>query len=257
MKNPVPRLTEIFTDLKKKYGDARRTTITQIAPETKEEKEIEFVEPEKCVVVLTESGCIKRIPATSFRTQKRNGKGVKTQDDITSMVLRTNTIDSLMIFTDQGRMYRLLVNDIPVGTNVSQGQSIKSLIAMETDENPAIIYSIYRDTDAKFVFFTTKNGIVKKTALEEYVNTKKKSGITAINLREGDSLASVCLVKDEDMILLTKNGMGIRFNSMDVGATSRATVGVKGMKESNNPTGARAHIVWALILAILSFTDKN
>ena len=229
LKNPVPKLTEIFTTLKKKYGDARRTTITQAEPETKEEKEIEFVEPEKCVVVLTESGCIKRIPATSFRTQKRNGKGVKTQDDITTMVLRTNTIDSLMVFTDQGRMYRLLVNDIPVGTNVSQGQSVKSLIAMETDENPAVIYSIYRDTDAKYVFFTTKNGTVKKTALEEYVNTKKKTGIAAINLREGDSLASVCLVKDEDMILLTKNGMGIRFSSTDVGATSRATIGIKGM----------------------------
>lgn len=229
LKNPVPKLTEIFGSIKKKYGDARRTTITQIAPETKEEKEIEFVEPEKCVVVLTESGCVKRIPATSFRTQKRNGKGVKTQDDITTMVLRTNTIDSLMVFTDQGRMYRLLVNDIPVGTNVSQGQSIKSLIAMETEENPAVIYSIYRDTDAKYVFFTTKNGTVKKTALEEYVNTKKKTGIAAITLREGDSLASVCLVKDEDMIMLTKNGMGIKFSSLDVGATSRATVGVKGM----------------------------
>ena len=229
LKNPVPKLTEIFTTLKKKYGDARRTTITQAEPETKEEKEIEFVEPEKCVVVLTESGCIKRIPATSFRTQKRNGKGVKTQDDITTMVLRTNTIDSLMVFTDQGRMYRLLVNDIPVGTNVSQGQSVKSLIAMETDENPAVIYSIYRDTDAKYVFFTTKNGTVKKTALEEYVNTKKKTGIAAITLREGDSLASVCLVKDEDMVLLTKNGMGIRFSSTDVGATSRATIGIKGM----------------------------
>ena len=229
LKNPVPKLTEIFGNIKKTYGDARRTKITQIAPETKEEKEIEFVEPEKCVVIMTESGCVKRIPATSFRTQKRNGKGVKTQDDITTMVLRTNTIDSLMIFTDQGRMYRLLVNDIPVGTNVSQGQSIKSLVAMETDENPAIIYSIYRDTDAKYVFFTTKNGTVKKTALEEYVNTKKKTGITAITLREGDSLASVCLVKDEDMIMLTKNGMGIKFSSLDVGATSRATVGVKGM----------------------------
>ena len=229
LKNPVPKLTEIFTALKKKYGDARRTTIIQAEPETKEEKEIEFVEPEKCVVVLTESGCIKRIPATSFRTQKRNGKGVKTQDDITTMVLRTNTIDSLMVFTNQGRMYRLLVNDIPVGTNVSQGQSVKSLIAMETNENPAVIYSIYRDTDAKYVFFTTKNGTVKKTALEEYVSTKKKSGITAINLREGDSLASVCLVKDEDMVLLTKNGMGIRFSSTDVGATSRATIGIKGM----------------------------
>ena len=229
LKNPVPKLTEIFTALRKKYGDARRTTITQAEPETKEEKEIEFVEPEKCVVVLTESGCIKRIPATSFRTQKRNGKGVKTQDDITTMVLRTNTIDSLMVFTDQGRMYRLLVNDIPVGTNVSQGQSVKSLIAMEADENPAVIYSIYRDTDAKYVFFTTKNGTVKKTALEEYVNTKKRTGIAAITLREGDSLASVCLVKDEDMVLLTKNGMGIRFNSTDIGATSRATIGIKGM----------------------------
>ena len=229
IKNPVPKLIEIFTNLKNKYGDARRTTITQAPTESKEEKEIEFVEPEKCVVVLTEGGCIKRIPAASFRTQRRNGKGVKTQDDITEMVLRTNTIDSLMVFTDQGRMYRLLVNNIPVGTNISQGQSVKSLIAMEADENPAVIYSIYRDTDAKYVFFTTKNGVVKKTALEEYVNTKKKSGIAAITLREGDSLASVCLVKDEDMILLTKNGMGIRFSSLDVGATSRATVGVKGM----------------------------
>ena len=234
LQNPVPELTNLFTALKISYGDARRTTITQIANETKEEKEIEFVEPEKCVVVLTEGGCIKRIPATSFRSQKRNGKGVKTQDDITSMILRTNTIDSLMVFTDQGRMYRLLVNDIPVGTNVSQGQSVKSLIAMEANENPAIIYSIYRDTEAKFVFFTTKNGIVKKTALEEYVSTKKKTGITAINLREGDSLSSVCLVKDEDMILLTKDGMGIRFSSVDVGATSRATVGVKGINLNEN-----------------------
>lgn len=229
IKNPVPKLTEIFTNLKNKYGDARRTTITQIEAETKEEKEIQFVEPEKCVVVLTESGCIKRIPATSFRTQRRNGKGVKTQDDITTMVLRTNTIDSLMVFTDQGRMYRLLVNDIPVGTNVSQGQSVKSLIAMETDENPAVIYSIYRDTDAKYVFFTTKNGVVKKTSLEEYINTKKKTGITAITLRDNDEIASVCLVKDEPMILLTKQGMGIKFSSTDVGATSRATVGVKGI----------------------------
>lgn len=234
LQNPVPELTNLFTALKISYGDARRTTITQIANETKEEKEIEFVEPEKCVVVLTEGGCIKRIPATSFRSQKRNGKGVKTQDDITSMVLRTNTIDSLMVFTDQGRMYRLLVNDIPVGTNVSQGQSVKSLIAMEANENPAIIYSIYRDTEAKFVFFTTKNGVVKKTALEEYISTKKKTGITAINLREGDSLSSVCLVKDEDMILLTKDGMGIRFSSVDVGATSRATVGVKGINLNEN-----------------------
>ena len=229
LKNPIPELERIFNEIKSKYGDARRTTITQIAEETKEEKEIAFVEPEKCVVVLTESGCIKRIPTASYRTQKRNGKGIKTQDDITNMVLRTNTIDSLMIFTDRGKMYRLLVNDIPVGTNVSVGQSIKSLVAMDTDENPAVIYSIYRDTDAKYVFFTTKNGLVKKTTLEEYIKTKKKTGIAAISIKEGDELVSVCLVKDEPMILLTKNGYGIKFSSMEIGATSRATSGVKGI----------------------------
>ena len=229
LKNPIPELERIFDEIKTKYGDSRRTTITQIAEETKEEKEIAFVEPEKCVVVLTEGGCIKRIPTTSYRTQKRNGKGIKTQDDITNMILRTNTIDSLMIFTDRGKMYRLLVNDIPVGTNVSVGQSIKSLVAMDTDENPAVIYSIYRDTDAKYVFFTTKNGLVKKTTLEEYVKTKKKTGIAAISIKEGDELVSVCLVKDEPMILLTKNGYGIKFSSVEIGATSRATSGVKGI----------------------------
>ena len=229
LKNPIPELERIFNEIKTKYGDSRRTTITQIAEETKEEKEIAFVEPEKCVVVLTEGGCIKRIPTTSYRTQKRNGKGIKTQDDITNMILRTNTIDSLMIFTDRGKMYRLLVNDIPVGTNVSVGQSIKSLVAMDTDENPAVIYSIYRDTDAKYVFFTTKNGFVKKTTLEEYIKTKKKTGIAAISIKEGDELVSVCLVKDEPMILLTKNGYGIKFSSMEIGATSRATSGVKGI----------------------------
>lgn len=226
--NPVPELTRIFTEMKDTYGDARRTTITQVAT-TKEEKEIEFVEPEKCVVVMTEAGTIKRIPATSFRTQKRNGKGVKTQEDITSMIIRTNTIDSLMIFSNQGRMYRLLVNDIPVGTNVSKGQSIKSLIAMETNEEPAIMYSIYRDTDAKYVLFATKKGVVKKTTLEEYINTKKKTGIGAISLKEGDELAAVTLIKDEPLAVVTKNGYVLRFNSMEVSATSRMTAGVKGI----------------------------
>ena len=226
--NPVPELKRIFTSIRDTYGDARRSIITQVAT-TKEEKEIEFVEPEKCVVVLTESGLVKRVPTSTFRTQKRNGKGVKTQDDITSMVIRTNTIDSLMVFTDKGKMYRLLVNDIPVGNNVAKGQSIKSLIAMDADENPTVIYSIYRDTDAKYVLFTTKNGLVKKTTLEEYVKTKKKTGIVAINLKDDDDLVSVNLIKDEPIIIVTSNGMAIRFNSTEIGATSRVTSGVKGI----------------------------
>jgi DNA gyrase subunit A len=214
-----------------KYGWARRTEVINNMPnaKSKEEKEIEFVEPEKCVVVMTEGGLIKRVPATSFKTQRRNGKGVKTQDDITSAVIRTNTIDSLMIFTDKGKMYRLLVNDIPVGTNTTKGQSIKSLVAMDADETPQVIYSIYRDTEAKYVLFTTKQGMIKKTALEEYIKTKKKTGIAAISLKDGDELASVTLIKDEPLVLITTNGMGIKFNSSEVSATSRATSGVKGV----------------------------
>ena len=228
LENPVPTMVDTFNALKVAYGDARRSVITQMAS-TKEEKEIEFVEPEKCVVIMTEGGLIKRIPASNFKTQKRNGKGIKTQDDITNSIIRTNTVDSLMIFTDKGRMYRLLVNDIPVGTNVSKGQSIKSLINMELNEQPTIIYSIYRDTDAQFILFVTKNGLVKKTSLDEYTKTKKKSGITAITLKDGDDLSAVSLVKEEQLILITANGMCIRFNSNEVAPTSRVASGVKGI----------------------------
>lgn len=229
LKNPNPKLEESFNTIKVAYGDARRTTITQVVAATKEEKEIEFVEPEKCVVIMTKGGLIKRVPSASFRTQRRNGKGVKTKDDIISCIIRTNTIDPLMIFSDAGKMYRLLVNDIPVGTNTSQGVSIKSLVAMETNENPETIYSIYRDTDAKYVLFATKNGVLKKTSLEEYIQTKKKTGISAINLKEGDSISSVSLIKDEDLLLVTAQGMVINISSNDIATTSRTTTGVKGI----------------------------
>lgn len=226
--DPQPELRRRLENIVQQYGDARRTELIQVTI-AKEEKEIEFVEPEKCVVIMTEAGTIKRIPTSSFRAQKRNGKGVKTQEDITSTILRTNTIDNLMIFSDKGKMYRLLVNDIPVGTNTSKGTPIKALVSMEQDEEPATMYSIYRDTDAKYVLFVTKNGIVKKTTLDEYTNTKKKNGIGAITLREGDSLAAVSLIKDEPLIIVSTNGYVIRFDSKEIGSTSRMTTGVKGI----------------------------
>ena len=222
-------LTKRLHAIVEKYGDERRTQLIHIEPPKASEVEIINVEPEKCVVVMSEGGLIKRIPATSFRTQRRNGKGVKTTNDINAAVIRTNTIDSLMIFTDQGRMYRILVDNIPSGTNSTKGVPVQSLITMEQNENPAMIYSIYRDTDAKYVFFATKNGTVKKTSLDEYVKTKRKTGVAAITLREGDELASVNLIKDEDVVMLTKQGMAIRFNSSEIAASSRATIGIKGI----------------------------
>lgn len=232
--HPIDELVKRLKALVSVYGDARRTELIQLNDTSKEEEEIENIEPEKCVVIMTESGNIKRIPTTSFKTQRKGGKGVKSQDEIVSAVIRTNTIDSLMIFSDKGKMYRLLVNDIPIGTNASKGSSVKALVSMETDENPQIIYSIYRDTDAKYVIFVTKNGLVKKTSLEEYIKTKKKTGISAITIKEGDSLAAVSLIKEEPLVLITEKGMVIKFNSTEIGTTSRTTSGIKGITLNEN-----------------------
>ena len=154
-----------------------------------------------------------------------------------------------MIFSNKGKMYRLLVNDVPVGTNVSKGQSVKSLVNMEIDEEPVIIYSIYRDTDAQFVLFVTKNGLVKKTTLDEYVKTKKKTGLAAINIKEDDDLAAVSLVKDEQLILITSKGMCIRFDSKEVGPTSRTSTGIKGINLADDD-----YVVSAI--PVRSLTDK-
>lgn len=228
------RRQEIFLDrfnaFIKKYPNPRKTQLAQIKmPSSKEEKEIINVEPEKCVVITTASGNIKRIPISSFRIQKRNGKGVKTQDDITDTIIRTNTIDSLLIFSNKGNVYRLLVNDIPEGTNSSKGQPITSLIEMLHGEKPTIIYSAYRDTDAEYIFFVTKKGLAKKTSIKEYTSIKKKNGTTAIKLKENDEIAAVALIKNESIILTSSGGNCIHFNSKEVAASGRVTMGVKAM----------------------------
>lgn len=210
----------------KAFGDERRTKVVHIA---EEDEELADVVAENCIVVLTESNTLKRIPTKNFNVQKRNGKGIKNQDDITSMIIRTNTLDNLMIFTNRGNMYRLLVDEIPEGTNQSKGVPIDSLVMMEPDEKAQVIYSIYRDTNAQYVMFVTKGGIIKKTDLNEYLKTKKKNGISAITLKDNDSLSSVFLVKDEPVIMLTRKGFGIKINSTDINATGRTTIGVKGI----------------------------
>ena len=229
-------LSDVQSELRKRlakivsvYGDERKTEITNITEKTKEDKEIEFIQPEKCVVVLTEGGNVKRIPSSSFRTQHRSTKGVKTQNDITSSVIRTNTIDALMIFSDKGNMYRLIVNNIPEGTNSSKGTAITSLVKMNFNEKPSVIYSIYKDNPMKYVLFLTKNGIVKKTPIEEYLSMKK-SGLAAIKLQENDEVASVTMCNDDEVIIATKRGQILHIDSKDIPISSRMAIGVKGVK---------------------------
>ena len=213
----------------KKYGDDRRTELAQIEV-PKKEKEIELVEPEACVVIMSQSGDIKRIPAASFKTQKRNGKGVKTEDDAVMDVISTNTVDTLMAFTDKGKMYRLLVDSVPTGTNASKGVRIGTLIKMEEGEKVVAITSLYRKSNPKYVIFITKNGLLKKTLLEEYMNTKRSTGIIALNIKEGDGIANVTFADEEEFILISKLGMAIRFETAPIAAIGRVAAGVKSIK---------------------------
>lgn len=219
------RLEEIV----KKFGDARRTELAQITL-PKEEKEIEMVVPEDVVVVVTKAGNIKRIPKKSFKTQKRNGKGVKTEDSAILTTISTNTIDTLMVFGTTGKMYRLIVDDVPVGTNVSKGTNINTLVNMESGEKLAAVTSLYRKSNAEYVVFITKQGLIKKTKLEEYTRTKKKTGIQAIKIKDGDEIANITFLNEEDLILVTEKGMAIHFETKDIAPIGRIASGVKGIK---------------------------
>ena len=225
----IEELKHRLNEIVKKYGDARRTQLAQIEV-PKEEKEIEYVEPEDVVVICTQSGDVKRIPKTSFKTQKRNGKGIKTQDDVVLSSISTNTIDTLLIFTSEGRMFRLLVDNVPEGTNTSKGANLATLLKFNPNEKVMYVTSQFRETDAKYVVFFTKQGLIKKTNLEEFKGTKKTTGIQAIKFKDGDSLANVTLLNDEDVIVITKKGMSIKFETKDITPIGRVAAGVKAIK---------------------------
>lgn len=240
-----------ITQLRDTYGDARRTKLlnTDIP---KQEKEVVVVEPKDCVVVVTKKNTIKRIDAKNFKAQKRNTTGVKT-GDIVLFSQKTNTQDTLMVFSSKGKMYRVLVDNIPEGTNASNGTPISTLIEFENGEKPMAFTTMTRDTDKKFIFFATKNGTIKKVPLDEY-DKMKRTGIIAISFKDGDELADVTFINQEQMLLVTKNGMAIRFGTTEMPISSRTAQGVKGMKlnDGDNVIAALPIVDSADYLAIVS-----
>lgn len=223
----ITMLRERLDTIVKKYGDDRITELAQIAIE-KKQKEPVVIEPKDCVIIITSKNTIKRIDAKSFKPQKRNTTGVKTGSDMIIFSQKTNTQDVLMVFTSKGKMYRLLVDNIPEGTNASAGAPLSSLIEFEDGEKPMAFTTLSADNDKKFIFFATKKGIIKKVPLEEY-NSLKRTGVTAIKFKEGDELAAVTFINQEEMMLVTKNGMSIRFAAAGMPISSRTAQGVKGM----------------------------
>lgn len=231
--NQIDILKVRLNGLVKKYGDARRTELANIEVKP-EDKEIEEVVPEDCVVILSQAGNIKRVSQKSFKVQRRNGKGVKTKDDVIMSTISTNTIDNLLIFTKKGKMFKIIVDEIPIGTNISKGMNVGTLINMDLDDEVVAITSLARSNTAKYVVFFTKRGLMKKTFLDEYTKVKRSTGIAAIKINDGDSIANVEFINEEDILVITKNGMSIHFESKLVNPVGRIAAGVKTIKLDEN-----------------------
>ena len=218
-----------LSDIVDKFGDARKTELAQIEV-PKEEKEIAEVIPEDMVVVMSQNGDIKRIPTKSFKIQKKGGRGTKSEIDTLLDTISTNTVDTLMFFSNKGKMYRCIVDVLPIGTNTTRGTHISNFIKMDKDENIIAISSLHRKSMPKYVIFVTKNGMIKKTLLSEYLTVKKNTGIQAIKLAENDTIANVNFMDEEDLILVTSGGYAIRFSTKDINSIGRVTAGVRGIK---------------------------
>ena len=257
--NPSKQKAELKGRLRNivdKFGDDRRTELIQIDIKP-EEKEIIEVTPEDCVVIMTQSGDIKRVASKTFKVQRKNGKGVKSEDEAILDTISTNTIDTLMVFTNKGKMYKLLVDNVPIGTNASKGVRINTLINMEPNEKVSAITSLYRQTNAEYAIFITKKGLIKKTYLSEYMKVKRGSGIAAINIKEDDEICNVTFLKDEEMIIVTKNGMAIHFPTEDITPIGRIAAGVKAIKLSDDDEvliGIPVHQNWDTLSI---FTQKG
>lgn len=215
---------------KEKFGDARRTEIGF----DDEDITIEDLIPrEDTVIAMTKLGYIKRMTIDNFKSQNRGGKGIKgmhtIDEDFIEELFMTTTHHYIMFFTNSGRVYRLKGYEIPESSRTARGTAIVNLLQLQPNERITAVIPIAEYEDNNYLFMATKNGIVKKTSIKEYENIRK-SGLAAINLREGDELIEVKTTDNEkDIILVTKFGQCIRFNESEVRETGRVSMGVIGM----------------------------
>ena len=214
-----------------KYGDDRRTEITniEVTKETKAKDKKEVI-PEDVVVIVNQAGDIKRVPKMSFKIQKKTAKGIKSADENILTSFATNTLDTAMIFTSAGKMYKLPVDKIPEGDNKTKGINLSSIFTFDPKEKVQAVINLKHETNAEYVVFFTKNGLIKKTELSEYSNLKKNIGTQAIKLKEDDELVNVTFLKDEEVLVLTKKGMSIRFETKSISPIGRVTSGRKAIK---------------------------
>ena len=217
-------------EIRDKYADPRRTSIGYDESDFSME---DLIPQEEVVVTMTKLGYIKRMTRDNFKSQNRGGKGIKgmqtLDDDYIEELILTNTHASIMFFTNKGRVYRLKTYEIPEASRTARGTAIINLLQLQPEETITSIVTMKEYRENAYLFMATKNGMVKKTSLDEYQNMRK-TGLTAINLREDDELIEVKYTDgDQDIFLVTKYGQCIRFHESDVRATGRASMGVIGI----------------------------
>ncbi len=224
------KIKEELSEIRDKFGDERKTNIENVMTEIDIE---DLIEEEESVYTLTHFGYIKRIPATTYQSQHRGGKGIKglsTRDeDFVENIIVASTHTNLLFFTNKGRMYRIKGYQIPEAGRQAKGSAIVNLLPIEKEEKVTAVISVPQFEDDKYLLMCTRNGIIKKTAVTDY-DTSRKGGINGIVLDEGDELIKVELTDgNNDVIVGTNHGMAIRFNEKDVRSMGRVTRGVKSM----------------------------
>lgn len=250
LKKEIARLEEIlsslknvFSEMKKElaellvaYGDKRKTKVVRSRPD--EFSEEELIHNEETYILLTDSNYVKQLPKTAFKEQKRGGKGIsaiKTHEgDVVKKVISCSTHDQLLFFTDTGRIFQIRAWEVPEASRQSKGKAMVNLISLQGEEKVSTFFSYdpknMSDIQETYVFFSTKNGTVKKTKLEEYINIRS-SGIRAIGLSDNDQLSSVQFVhKDDYLFLVSSAGKAITFPEKQLRELGRTAQGVRGIK---------------------------
>ena len=213
-----------------KFGDERRTEILNVSGEV----DIEDLIPEELsVITMTDLGYIKRLPVDTYRSQNRGGRGVKghahREEDVVQTMFTCSTHDYVMFFTTKGRAYRLKAYEIPEGSRTGKGMNVVNLLPVDSEEKISAMIRLPQIEEGSFLCMVTRNGIIKRTALDAYKNIRK-SGVIAINLDEDDELAWVRLTDgDDDLLIATHKGMCIRFNENDARPIGRTARGVKAI----------------------------
>ncbi|MDP6522643.1 MAG: DNA gyrase subunit A [Kiritimatiellia bacterium] len=228
-------IKEELQEIRAKYGDERRTEITTAQDDVNIE---DLIADEPCIITISHSGYIKRVPHDTYRAQRRGGKGVAgmatKEEDFVKMVFAAETHDSMLFFTSGGRVYIEKVYQIPEAGRVSRGKAIVNMLNLREDEKIAAMIRTRELPDDKHMVMATERGVVKKTKMSSFRNVRR-DGIIAINIDEGDQLIQVKVTDGEDEIMLaTEKGMSIRFTEKQLRDQGRATRGVRGIRLREN-----------------------